>query len=171
MLTVSIKSDLSKINAELKKRMKDGFTRSGVLEGATYTGEDDTKAGQNVAEVAFWNEFGTEHIPARPALRNAIELNKGKWTKEFKDYLKQKGSDKIYEALEFVGMIMRFDLVDSIKKNTPPELAESTIMKKEKKGYPHAQQTLIASGTYAKSISYDLVQGKSNKDQKRFGAY
>ena len=42
-------------------------TEFGFFQGATYP------TGQSVAEVAAWNEFGTDTIPERPFFRNAVD--------------------------------------------------------------------------------------------------
>jgi phage gpG-like protein len=52
--------------------MKD--IKVGVLSG---TGEhSNSDNGQTLAEIAFWNEFGTKEIPARPFLRVTIRENR-----------------------------------------------------------------------------------------------
>ena len=58
--------------------------RGGILEGATYSGEPGTgeKAGQSVATVAFWQEYGTRtNTPPRPFMRNTVAEKKERWAK------------------------------------------------------------------------------------------
>jgi phage gpG-like protein len=53
-------------------RMKD--IKVGVLSGTGEHSKSDN--GQTLAEIAFWNEFGTKEIPARPFLRVTIRENR-----------------------------------------------------------------------------------------------
>lgn len=64
----------------------------GILEGAQTTSE-----GPSIAEIAYWNEYGTKsskkkvHIPARPFFRNAISDNTDTWAESIKSQLKTMG--------------------------------------------------------------------------------
>ena len=57
--------DLDKLIKKLGK--KHPILTAGFYEGSLY---DD---GKHIAQVAFWNEFGTENIPPRPFLRMTIK--------------------------------------------------------------------------------------------------
>lgn len=46
--------------------------RVGIIEPMTYPG------GESVAEVGYWNEYGTDTIPPRPFFRTAVENNRDK---------------------------------------------------------------------------------------------
>lgn len=58
---------VERFRRDLKKR---AFIKVGILSG---TGEHPKgTSGQTVAEVAWWNEFGTRKMKARPFLRTAL---------------------------------------------------------------------------------------------------
>jgi hypothetical protein len=104
---------LAEISAKLNGSVDIGF-----FEGETYP------SGESVPEVAFYNEFGTSKIPARPFFRTAIEDNAEKWglviAKNLEDSF---DSDK---ALKAVGQIAAEDITSSINRWTSPPNAEST---------------------------------------------
>lgn len=54
-----LKSILARYGAEI-------VLKAGILEGAT------TPNGMNIAQYAFWNEFGTKFSPARPFMRQSV---------------------------------------------------------------------------------------------------
>lgn len=107
-------------------RMASGSVEVGFLEGATYP--DD---GMPVAQVAFWNEFGTSRSPARPFFRTTIEEKSGEWAKTLAgaaahyDY----DSEKVFNLM---GERIKEDIQTSINGWTSPRNAESTI---EQKGF------------------------------------
>lgn len=74
MATLSGGDKLAAALEDISKRMSGGSVRVGFLEGATYP-EDGTP----VAQVAFWNEYGTAKIPARPFFRAMIEHESDDW--------------------------------------------------------------------------------------------
>lgn len=114
----------------------------GIFESAKY---DD---GTPVAQVAFWQEFGTAKIPMRPFLRNAIAKNERKWGDSVKTALI--GTNDGEKALKMLGEIMRGDIVLSLTNlNTPPN-APSTIKQKG------SSNPLIDTGLLRNSISWEL---------------
>ena len=114
----------------------------GIFESAKY---DD---GTPVAQVAFWQEFGTSKIPMRPFFRNAIAKNTRKWGDSVKTALI--GTNDSEKALKMLGEIMRGDIVLSLTNlNTPPN-APSTIKQKG------SSNPLIDTGLLRSSISWEL---------------
>lgn len=114
----------------------------GFYDTATYPN------GQNVAQVAFWNEFGTIYSPARPFFRNAIETNIKKWYASFGDLVRSGGSDKV--IMGKLGEVVKNDIVMSITRfNTPPN-AETTIKQKG------SSKPLIDTGLMRRSITYKV---------------
>ena len=61
--------------AELAAQATTAKVRVGIIEQANYEGSD----GESVAQVAFWNEYGTATIPPRPFFRNTIAQHKDEW--------------------------------------------------------------------------------------------
>lgn len=115
----------------------------GIFESAKY---DD---GTPVAQVAFWQEFGTAKIPMRPFIRNAIAKNTQKWGDSVKTALISTNDSE--KSLKMLGEIMRGDIVLSLTNlNTPPN-APATIKQKG------SSNPLIDTGLLRNSISWELV--------------
>lgn len=71
----SVSVDLSGLK-QLQKALESASGETlqvGWLSSANYDGDTP------VAQVAFWQEFGTKSAPPRPFFRPAIEDNQGKW--------------------------------------------------------------------------------------------
>ena len=83
----------------------------------------------NVAQVAFWNEFGTKRAPPRPFFRRMIEKEKPGWGLLMAAAVKQANYDS-RAALDVAGERVSGQLVQSIRDLTSPPLAEYTIRKK-----------------------------------------
>jgi len=112
--------------------------------------------GQTVAEIGFWNEFGTPNakypIPARPWLRTTIANNIEKYTyvlkKSLLDYLigKQKSVSKVFST---VGLIAASDVKKAIVDLKYPENAPSTIAQKG------SSNPLIDTGQLRQSVTWE----------------
>ena len=64
-------------------------TTVGIIEQANYEGSD----GESVAQVAFWNEYGTARTPARPFFRNTIAERKTEWARLAGKFMQANGGD------------------------------------------------------------------------------
>jgi hypothetical protein len=132
-LALAIKSIADKVE-------KGGVLRVGFLEGATYPAGDNSaflkavgsKAKPtptpsiSVAQVAFWNEFGTVRAPARPFFRTTIAKESGTWGENLGKavaYYKYDGE----LALRALGQAMRDDVEASIQRWATPGNAPLTI--------------------------------------------
>ncbi len=88
--------------------------------------------GATVAEVAFWNEFGTRKAPARPFIRSTVDKKR----KEFNKYAKELfieisyKSIKVDKALDKLGVRIREEIRNTIKNLWTPPNAPSTIARK-----------------------------------------
>ncbi len=88
----------------------------------------------DLATIAFFNEFGTtqngaQHIPPRPAVRNAIAENAPDWCLVLADRLAATGMD-VEASLRATGEAMRSDIQLSIRDFSDPPNAASTIRQK-----------------------------------------
>lgn len=119
---------------------------AGIIKSATYP-----ENGRFVAEIASYNEYGTDKIPPRPFLRNTVAQNKAKWRKIAKDYL-FKTNFNTELTLNVVGEVMKDDIVNSIRNFDTPPNAKSTIAKK---GF---DAPLRETGLLLQSIDYELVE-------------
>lgn len=117
--------------------------RVGFLEGATYPD------GTGVAEVAAYQEFGTNKIPPRPFFRNAIKNGKGNWAKELAKIMEVNDMDASI-SLGRMGTRIAGQIAESIIDFTDPALAKSTIAAK---GF---DKPLIDTGHMINSIDFEV---------------
>jgi hypothetical protein len=126
---------------------------AGILAG---TGEHpNAEHGQTVAQIAWWNEFGTAGIPARPFLRPAMKENRSKFVALAADIIKQvligKMTTKEGEAL--LGLLAQRLIRREIDKTTSPPNAPETLRRKAPKTHP-----LIHTGALKQHVNWG-VQG------------
>lgn len=134
---------------------------AGVLGGATNSDGDE------VAKYALINEFGSDKIPARPFMRNAVRNNQKKWESQILQAFAAGLNTE--QALNAVRNIVRADIIKSIQASTSfKELAPSTIKRKKsmaKKGKmneQYAETPLIESTALIRSIASE-VRGVKKK--------
>lgn len=140
----------------LEKYREEPELHVGILSGATYQGEGDAgQAGKKVAEVAYWNEYGTQKIPARPFFRNTIEEKKEEWVQAVASEVKR--GQSIENALTAAGDNITADIADTIKQGIEPALSETTLANRKKKG--HTSTTpLMDSMTLIKTIDFEVIK-------------
>lgn len=146
MATLSGGDKLARKLAEIAKGMESGSLSVGFMAGATYPD------GTPVAQVAFWNEFGTSRIPARPFFRSMISKESDGWPEILGKAAKNGGYDS-RGALSVVGEAISDQLTSSIIGWTDPPNAPYTI---EKKGF---NAPLRESGHMKNSITYEVKMG------------
>jgi hypothetical protein len=133
-----------KLEAALKaisEKMSGGSLSVGFLEGATYPD------GESVAQVAFWNEFGTSRAPARPFMRSTIEDKQGEWATRIAGAAVHYDYDSA-KVLGLMGETMKEDFQSSINGWTNPRNADSTIATK---GF---DKPLIDTGVMLQAVDY-----------------
>lgn len=108
---------------EIAESMSAGSVSVGFMENATYPD------GTNVAQVAFWNEFGTSKTPARPFFRGMISEESPTWPEKMAKLAKATGYDG-ERVLGLMGEDIKGALQQSISNFTSPPLAASTIKQK-----------------------------------------
>lgn len=136
------------------------YVQGGILEGATYSGQMDSEAGQWIAPIAAAMEYGTKRgVPSRPFMRNTIDRCKKKWVAAFKFHIKGQTQDQssINRAFVLVGHDIATDLMDTIERGVPPVLNEQTIKRKRKKGRESPEKTLIDTGEMMRAISSEVI--------------
>lgn len=115
--------------------------------------------GTGVADVAMWNEFGTDTIPSRPALRQAIKDATPELVKLGAKHAQLMLQGKMrfdYSARILARLLVQY-MKDSITRWDTPSNAPSTIALKGK------NDPLMDTGLYRDSISFKLL--KTRKDQ------
>lgn len=89
------------------------------------------KEGEYPAEYMKHNEFGTKHIPPRPALGNTSKKNQSKWKRMAVKSFQAQMDAKTVGVL--IGSRMRSDIQETIVNNVPPPNAPATVAAKAKK--------------------------------------
>jgi hypothetical protein len=129
-----------------QKITRGGVLRMGFLENAKYPAVGKG-APLHVAQVAFWNEFGTVTAPARPAFRTTIKRKSKEWGTRLAAAVKATNYDG-RKALALLGQSMRDDLESEIAQWTTPGNAPSTI---KAKGF---DKPLVWDGTMQRAPDY-----------------
>ena len=131
---------------ELAKQAATAKVRVGIVEQANYEGSD----GESVAQVAFWNEYGTATIPTRPFFRNTIAQHKDEWPKQAAALMEANGGD-VRQTLGLMGEGVKGQIVETIQNFHTPPNAAATV---KKKGF---DKPLIDTGTLWRSIDYEVA--------------
>lgn len=115
----------------------------GFFANATYP------SGEYVAQVAYWQEYGTIRIPMRPFFRNAVEKNNKKWFDTLEALIRQNVNET--QALAKVGEVARGDIIKSITQFREPANKPSTIKAKG------SSNPLIDTGLMRRSVTYRVI--------------
>lgn len=140
-----------------------GVLRMGFLEGAKYPQKTNARflkaVGSNatptvqpelsIAQVAFWNEYGTTRAPARPAFRTTIQKYSPQWGDRLGKAVVAANYDG-QKALGLLGQSMRDDLESEIAQWTSPGNAPLTI---KIKGF---DKPLVDSGDMQRAPDYEV---------------
>jgi hypothetical protein len=157
------KLDLA-LQAIEKKITSGGVLRMGFLEGAKYpertnarflkaVGSEATPTvvpSLSIAQVAFWNEYGTRTAPARPAFRTTIAQKSKDWGAKLGKAIIATDYDG-RKALALLGQDMRDDLENAIAQWTSPANAPLTV---KIKGF---DKPLVDSGDMQRAPDYEVV--------------
>lgn len=125
---------------EIAGKMGGGNVEVGFIDGATYPD------GTPVAAVAFWNEFGTSTIPARPYFRRMIAAESPTWAPKMAKLAKATNYDG-QQVLGLMGEDIKGGLQQSINDLVDPPLSPATI---KAKGF---DKPLIDTGHMLNSIT------------------
>ena len=108
------------------------------------------KSGESIVEYAVYNEYGTEHIPARPFMGLTADSKGDDWTKLMTDCfdkaLETEGKN-IEKDLGRIGEQITGDIKKTVSSNISPANAASTIKRKG------SSKTLIDTGALRAAIS------------------
>lgn len=121
----------------------------------------------SVAEVAFFNHFGTKDIPARPFISQAIDVNRYKFNQLQDQLLNQviEGRLLVIQALKKLGKRIEIAVVNTIDEanNWAVPNAQSTADQKNKPGGGLRGATpLIRSGLLKRSITSRVQKAGGN---------
>ena len=135
--------------AELKElEVRVGFQR----------GEAQEEDGTDICDVAAYNELGTDHIPARPFIRQSVDDNESKIKSFLKAQVKDFGKGKSAEQmLKEIGIFQKDLMQDKITSGSFAPNADSTIKKKG------SSKPLVDTGRMRQSVNY-VIQKKGSGD-------
>ncbi len=137
---------LEKVLAGIARKVaKSNSVKVGFLEGAKYPD------GTNVAQVAFWNEYGTVRSPVRSFFRTMIAKKSPTWGDAVAKTLKATDYDS-KAALGLIGEGVKDQLVESIVQFSEPANAPSTVAAK---GF---NKPLIDTGLMQRSVEYEVSE-------------
>lgn len=120
---------------------KSGSVRAGVLETAVYPD------GTPVAQVGFWNEYGTARAPSRSFMRATINQDLTGWLELIGKNIALYDTDK---ALGIIGAEMAGAFTQAVMEFSDPPNAPYTIAKK---GF---NKPLIDTSVLSRSISWEV---------------
>ena len=105
------------------------YTKVGVQQGTTHESDGDIS---DMVLIAAFNEFGTDKIPSRPALRNSLDSNKEKIFAFSEKLLAGVMSGRLTtrQALSALGEFQQSNMQKSITKLRDPANAPKTVKKK-----------------------------------------
>lgn len=108
----------------------------------------------HVAQVAFWQEFGTEKgIPPRPFFRNFIADQMPTWAQKLGMAARYTGY-RPKQMLEILGADMKGHLVESINILQDPPLSDRTV---KEKGF---SKPLIDTAVMIRSVGWEVNTGE-----------
>lgn len=132
--------------AELAAQAATAKVRVGIIEQANYDGS----GGESVAQVAFWNEYGTATIPPRPFFRNTIAQHKDEWSEQAAAFMEANGGD-VRQTLADMGEVVKGQIKMTIQDFREPPNAAATV---KQKGF---DKPLINKGTLWDRIECEVT--------------
>lgn len=143
--------NIKSLEKELKKALKKSNNKGidvGFLSSAKYSN------GTQVAAVAYYNNFGTINMPARPFFNKCVAKNTNKWLSTLSDMLKKnrKNELNVNSCLDMLGNVIVSDIQESITQLREPPNTEQTIKQKD------SSNPLIDTGLMRKSVTYRIVK-------------
>jgi len=148
------------------KELKKLHVRVGFQHGK----ESDPESGADLADIAMWNELGTEHAPPRPFLRQSVENNAAHIKAMCAAQLKKivKGQATARDALQALGVMQKALVQNTIKTgdfepNAPITVHGGWMRRKGGKAFyikgKKSNQPLIDTGRLRQSVQY-IIEAK-----------
>ncbi|MDR1687277.1 MAG: hypothetical protein LBS21_01535 [Clostridiales bacterium] len=123
-------------------------------------GEAVNEDGADVADIAMFNELGTENIPARPFLRQSVDNHADKINAMCKAQLRgiTSGSKTAEDALNALGVMQKGLVQNEIRNGSFVKNAPSTVARKH-----GSEQPLIDTGQMRDSVQYVIAKKGEGK--------
>jgi hypothetical protein len=108
-----------------------------------------------IIEVAVWNEFGTENIPARSFIREWFDTHESELRVALKALMISvvRGQRTKEQILELLGQMAVGQIQERISEGIPPENAPATVARKG------SSTPLVNTGVLRSSVSYRVEEG------------
>lgn len=156
-------------------RKGESYVKAGVTGAAAAEVHDDEEEPLTNVDLAVIHEFGTEHIPPRPAINGTFVLHQAEYIRRLRELMPMVYEQRITIPflLEVVGQQMASDMRNRISSGDPPFTpnAPSTIARKlkrgawNKKGKAQAAgrgpMPLLDTGRFRNSITHEVVVKES----------
>lgn len=121
-------------------------------------GKATEEDGTDICDIAAWNEFGTEHIPSRPFIRQSVDNNEDKINSFLQTRVRAFArGESAEDTLKKIGVFQKSLMQNEIKSGDFVPNSESTIKKKK------SSQPLIDTGRMRQSVDY-VIQKKGSED-------
>lgn len=104
-----------------------------------------------VAQVAFWNEFGTKKSPPRPFMRNTVASKSPRWGIGLGQALKKTHFDPI-PALAIMGMGIQGQIRQTIRDYKDPPNSRVTA---DLKGF---NKPLVNTGQMLRAVDFQVIE-------------
>lgn len=150
-------TEVDKIMNDLKKALDTTYTgaKAGYFVNdkgeKPYEADDDgKKTPPTVAEVALWNEFGTERIPARPFLRNAQNRANVRGEKIVQARMEENAD--VEQICKDLGLMLQDEIKNQITHGKFVPNAPSTIAHKHGSTRP-----LVDTGNLRQSVHWGVT--------------
>lgn len=145
----AVVAEIEKLN---NSYVKVGFQQGTVTRSQT-KGQRSKKAGLSMPQIAAQNEFGTDHIPARPFMRPSFDDNRTVINKAIEgEYDKVvAGQRTVKRSLDLIGLLMTRLIQQKIRAIHYPPNAPSTIARKK------SSKPLIDFGQMVQSVRHEVV--------------
>ena len=131
-----------------KRSRKEGHVWTSMLESWAKWGEANSRT-LHIAQVAFWLEFGTSKMKARPFFRNMIRSKSPRWGYWLGRFLRQTDYDA-QKALVLLGILVQEQLRDSILA-WPADNKPLTVFIKR------ANKALVNFGTMLRHVDFQVL--------------
>lgn len=144
---------------EIEKRIgKGAHVRVGFLESATYPSTGEGSVPLPVAQVAFWNQFGTSRTPARPFFSDMIARKSPRWGVSLGNILRANDYDAEH-SLALMGEGIKGQLQKSIVDWSEPPNSRRTV---KIKGF---NKPLIHTALMLRSVDYQVLSGVGDEEE------
>lgn len=147
---------LKRVLRELEGKLKPGAVQVGFFEGEKYTPVHPLRGTKRkplpVAQVAFWNNFGTKRMPARPFFTSAVAAEATHFGRRVEALAKATNYDSP-RMLALLGESMQRAVVKSIVAWSQPPNSPKTV---KIKGF---NKPLIDDGTMQRAVAYEVRMG------------